>query len=71
MTGARCCIFYVRHWRLLNVKPDKTKENEMKAFVAALIGLVVITGVAWGGLHLVDFSTKTVNQSDTGAVRLE
>lgn len=43
----------------------------MKAFVAALIGLVVITGVAWGGLHLIDFSTKSVNQSATGDVRLE
>ncbi|MEO9901956.1 hypothetical protein [Nisaea sp.] len=42
----------------------------MKAFVAALIGLVVITGVAWGGLHLIDLSTETVNQSATGDVRL-
>lgn len=43
----------------------------MKAFVAALIGLVVITGIAWGGLQLVDFSTKSVNQSATGDVRIE
>ncbi|WP_323796997.1 hypothetical protein [Nisaea sp.] len=43
----------------------------MKAFVAALVGLFVITGVAWGGLHLFDFSTKTVYQSATGDVRLD
>ncbi|WP_339852171.1 hypothetical protein [uncultured Nisaea sp.] len=43
----------------------------MKAFVAALIGVCVISGIAWGGLHMVDFSTKTVYQSATGDVRLE
>ncbi|MEQ8332483.1 hypothetical protein [Nisaea sp.] len=43
----------------------------MKAFVAALVGLAVITGVAWFGLNMVDFSTRTVFQSGTGDVRLE
>ena len=42
----------------------------MKAFVAALIGICVITGIAWGGLHMVDFSSKAVYQSSTGDVRL-
>ena len=42
----------------------------MKAFLAALIGVAVISGIACGGLTLVDFSTETVNQSVTGNVRL-
>lgn len=43
----------------------------MNAFISALIGVVVIAGVAWGGLRMADLSSKTVYQSATGDVRLE
>ena len=43
----------------------------MKAFVAALVGLVVISGLAWFGLEQFDRSTEAVNQTHTGNVRLE
>ncbi|WP_420403116.1 hypothetical protein [Nisaea sp.] len=43
----------------------------MKAFLAALVGIVVCSGIAWFVLGQFDFSTTHVNQSATGSVRLE
>ncbi|WP_264299725.1 hypothetical protein [Nisaea sediminum] len=43
----------------------------MKAFVTALVGIAVLSAIAWFVLGQLDFSTSHVNQSATGSVRLE
>lgn len=43
----------------------------MKAFVVALVGIVVCAGLAWFALGQLDFSSEHVNQTSTGNVRLE
>lgn len=49
----------------------RIEERKMKAFISSLFGIVVIVALAWGGLHLFDFSTQKAGESETGSVRLE
>lgn len=50
---------------------DKIEEKKMKAFIAALAGVLVIMGVAWVGLGQLDFSSEKAGQSPTADVRVE
>lgn len=47
------------------------ESSDMKAFVSALVGIVIFAGIAWFALEQLDFSSEHVNQSATGNVRLE